>query len=791
MILFKNSRTIKKPEIDLSAGSSIRPSPHVVDLKKILSEKKETAPVALEKKSQPVIREKRRLVLPDLSSVLAFPLKIIFYFLNWFFFGISGFTKRVVGGVCLFLKKTALGTRNFFSRFLSFSHYAFADYKKIINFGLVAFVFILPLQAFSYFNNLKIIESRALREAEAAYESLLAGGEKISSSNFSAAALSFDEAAGQFGLAGREIQEINFAVASLIKNFPVGDNKFSAGEAIVFAGEKFSWAGGRLMQSLADFSNKEDGRKLTQKIKILRNRLAVILPEVAAASDRLSEVNLGAVPEDKRAAFSQFQGKLPTLVGSLQKIISISDLMVEFLGDEVNRRYLFVFQNTSELRPTGGFMGSLALVDFDRGEIVNMEVPGGGPYDFNGSLKERIAAPEPLRLINARWELQDANWFPDFPASAKKIKWFYEKGGGPTVDGVIAVNSNFVAELLGIVGPIEMPEYGKTMTKENFIKEMQKSVEVEYDKKENQPKKIIGDMMPKLILKIKSGDPAQFGKILAAVGRALSEKDILVYSVFPEVEHQILGLGWGGQIKNPGENSDYLAIVHANLGGAKTDRVVDETVKLETNIAEDGLIKNRLAITRRHNGVKGEVFTGVRNVDYMRVYVPEGSALLSAQGFEVPPENLFESPGEDYWVDADLKNNEGRVMIDKASGTRVSSEFGKTVFGNWVQVDPGEEVTITFEYVLPFQLIFEDEDNSWTDEIREIIDGSSPEKVFYQLLVQKQSGAKSDLSAKINFPFGWQPAWLYGEGSELGSASVGIKTSIAADLIYSIGFIKK
>jgi hypothetical protein len=524
----------------------------------------------------------------------------------------------------------------------------------------------------------------------------------------------------------------------------------------------------------------------------LRNRLTVILPEVSAATERLSGIKLGAVPEDKREAFAKLQNRLPGFAQSLKKLISISDLMVKFLGDESDKRYLFVFQNSSELRPTGGFMGSLALVDFDRGEMKNLEVPGGGPYDFNGSLKERIIAPDPLRLINARWELQDANWFPDFPASAEKVKWFYEKGGGPTVDGVITINSDFVAELLGVVGPIDMPEYGETMSQENFIDEMQRAVELGYDKKENKPKKIIGDMMPKLIEKITASDPKQFGKILSVALKSLQEKDILVYSVYPEVEHEILNLGWGGQIKDAGEDSDFLAVINANLGGGKTDKVINQTIGLETKISEDGYVKNRLTIRRAHGGIKGETFTGMRNVDYMRIYVPEGSVLLSAQGFEAPPENLFEKPGSEYWADIDLKNMEGRTMIDATSGTRINVEFGKTVFGNWAQVDPGEEVTVTLEYLLPFKLFFSGErENNWFSAVLGQLGDPRPEKVFYQLLVQKQPGAKSDFTSRIDFPLDWQPAWLYGEGAGLGDLSVNVAAPLSNDRLYSVGFIKK
>jgi len=36
---------------------------------------------------------------------------------------------------------------------------------------------------------------------------------------------------------------------------------------------------------------------------------------------------------------------------------------VNILGHEERRRYLIVFQNSDEIRPTGGFMGSMALVE--------------------------------------------------------------------------------------------------------------------------------------------------------------------------------------------------------------------------------------------------------------------------------------------------------------------------------------------------------------------------------------------------------------------------------------------
>lgn len=781
------SRSCKKNEKNFEIGIASpnlgkHQSPYVLDLNRCLAEKAEAKKVEVKPAAAPKIAKTRTAGQPIFSRLtfVRFSFRLRRKVKNFLFFIFRG-PKKVFLNFVYVIRAIP--------RLFKFLKFVLEDYKKILSFGFIAFIFILPLQTFSYYESLKKVKGEAENEARAAYESLLAGGEFAADANFLAAAENFGQAEVSFGQAQEEVGRINSVVSSLIKNIPVGGEKIEAGEAILFSGEKISSAGEEILSALADFTAENNDKSLTEKLKILRDSLAAVLPEMAAAGDRLSGVRSQAVPPNEREVFVKLQKGLPSLVLSLKKLISISDLMVKFLGDEAEKRYLVVFQNPGELRPTGGFMGSLALLDIDRGKITNMEIPGGGPYDFQGSLKERIVAPEPLRLINARWQLQDANWFPDFPTSAEKIKWFYEKSGGPTVDGIIAVNADLVAELLGVLGPIDMPEYGKSISQENFIEEMQKAVEVEYDKKENKPKKIIADMAPRLVEKILASDPKQFGEILSVLVKSLGEKNILLYSVYPDVLHEFKKLGWAGEIKSVSDNSDYLMTVHANIGGGKTDRVVSEEDNLLVKISKDGSVRNKLIIKRTHAGVKGERFTGVRNVDYLRVYVPSDSKLISALGFEAPPAELFEKPGEDYWADVDLKNNEGNVLLDEASGTRITNESGKTVFGNWIQVDPGEEVTVSIEYLLPFKLSFVEESEGWWNNFLSKISGEEENTTSYQLLVQKQSGSKNNLVSQVDFPSGWEMTSLYGQGAKAEMSRVVIGAPLDSDKFYSFDFL--
>ena len=401
-----------------------------------------------------------------------------------------------------------------------------------------------------------------------------------------------------------------------------------------------------------------------------------------------------------------------------EQMLLIDDVAV-LLGRDQWKRYLVLFQNDTELRATGGFIGSFAVVDIDRGKIKNMEIPKGGSYDLQGQLTDIIAPPKPLQLVKSRWEFQDANWFPDFPTSAKKIAWFYENAGGRTVDGIIALNTNLMIDLLKITGPIDMPAYKRVIDSNNFLLETQKIVELEYDKKANTPKAFIGDLAKEVLAKLQTLPSDQYSKIFQIVLTNLENKNISIYAADNKIEQHIKQLGFSGAMHQGSQDEDYISIVHSNIAGQKTDQVIKEAVKYEPQIAADGTTLVTLTISRTHEGKKGELFRGVRNVDFVRVYVPAGAALISASGFELPPANLFKDPSA---ASADQKNvvaEENAFAVDLKTQTLIYNQFNKTVFANWLQVDPGKTTTAVLVYKLPAKFIDK-----------------------YQLFIEKQSGMR-------------------------------------------------
>ncbi|PJA47495.1 hypothetical protein CO172_01150 [Candidatus Uhrbacteria bacterium CG_4_9_14_3_um_filter_36_7] len=607
-------------------------------------------------------------------------------------------------------------------------------------FLLFSFAFVLPLHAIGNLKELSSqqvsIEKQSLEAFSHVYEATSA----LLNQKHDSATSAFFEASQTFDGAQKTLAKLNQSTAFLLSWFPSTKETYKTGQELLLAGTLLSRVGTNITSILKTIADYPD-LTLTQKLNLFSSQLSILLPDLIQAKNHLNHVEKKHVPVAYQETFEEIQKSLPILESAMHEFLTVSHVLEDLLGSKEKQRYLVVFQNNMEIRPTGGFLGSFAEIAIDQGEVVDLYFPAGGTYDLQGSLQTFTIAPKPLQLINPRFEFQDVNWFVDFPTSARKMLEFYQASGQSTVDGVIAINASFVADLLSIIGPVKLSSYERTFTAENFILESQKIAEIDYKIYENNsssekpgPKAFLGKLAPCLLTSIKQAPLEKLIPLFNQMRKGLKEKDIQLYFIDPQKQKVIHDLRWDGQIQPT--NGDYLLVVDSNIGGQKTDGVIDQEINLSIDISKTGEIINTLKITRKHAGISGSLFTGVNNVDYMRVYVPKGSQLMHADGFTPPDEDLFETPEPNWKQDTDIFSTEHYARIDANSGVTISEEFGKTVFGHWVQTKPGETKTVTFVYQLPFSI--HHQSNSWMQKLTQAIGIES--KQIYQLFIQKQPG---------------------------------------------------
>src|SRR5690606_38437202 len=100
-------------------------------------------------------------------------------------------------------------------------------------------------------------------------------------------------------------------------------------------------------------------------------------PYLDNAAKSVKDIDVSLIPEAQQPTVALLVSEVPELVAAMHDLRQHADALYEILGGPEQRRYLVVFQNSAELRPTGGFIGSYAEMTMDQGAVRNIEVPGG------------------------------------------------------------------------------------------------------------------------------------------------------------------------------------------------------------------------------------------------------------------------------------------------------------------------------------------------------------------------------------------------------------------------------
>ncbi len=612
--------------------------------------------------------------------------------------------------------------------------------RQLAAFTLSAFLLVFIIQMGLYASNARNASGEILGAATSAYTDLNSAQKSLTDQNFTSAKILFDSAQSNVKLAQDRLN--NFKPLTWIT--PQGnsaDHILSGASYLAAAGEKLSTAL-KLFEELKVSSKGVETADFDQKL--LANRQVLIetrdfVYKSAAEFDQVKNI-----PLDYADTLDKAKEQVSQLALVLDKLIGLENLYSGIFGGE--KTYLLIFQNYDEQRATGGFIGTFGVLKTNRGAISKLKIDS--IYDLDGQINELVAAPGPFQPEIARWGIRDANWFIDFPTSAQKLLYFFEKGS-ETADGVIATTPKLFEDLLRLVGPIEMKEYKVTLTAENFQDVVQYKTSVDYDRRENEPKKMLADFAPMILDRLKSLPQDQWFNFFQIMQDNLNQRQALLYSMDSQVQTSIEDLGFSGRILDT--EYDYLNIVNSNLGGTKTDLEIDQKVNLKSKILSDGSILNSLTITRTNNSLQ-------TNKNYLRVLVPKGSEFISATGFDALPHRSSTAEG--------LRTDENLAAWDVGelrSDVFVRTEALKTEFAGWMIMEPESEKIVALNYMLPFKV------------------GAA-----HSLLLQKQAGSKSyQFEGSLNLGR-YTASWI-SSGVSKSSGNLNFKSSSNVDDVF--GFV--
>jgi Protein of unknown function (DUF4012) len=223
-----------------------------------------------------------------------------------------------------------------------------------------------------------------------------------------------------------------------------------------------------------------------------------------------------------------------------------------FAGAEGVRRHFVAAQSPAELRGTGGFIGSFAILTARDGRLTL------GAFHEISALRNVPpgAAPAPSAAFSEIYDRfggagfwRTLNMTPDVPTAASMIEALYERVEGTRLDGTIFVNPQALSELLEATGPVPAAILDRTLTAEGIVDYLANGAYEEFGFRADIRKRLLGIAATGVFRTfLRSSDP---DTAVSSMIDAASEGHLTLHAADPEIQSAFETAGVAGELGTP------------------------------------------------------------------------------------------------------------------------------------------------------------------------------------------------------------------------------------------------
>jgi hypothetical protein len=369
------------------------------------------------------------------------------------------------------------------------------------------------------------------------------------------------------------------------------------------------------------------------------------------------------------------------------------------LGEDEPRTYLLAFVNNAEARGTSGLMGNWVEITVDNGRIevtnsgrtADLQVPELSTLELDMPPEyfqryipfgAKVRTGDDASGIGVAQKYWANVTIPaDMPSVGNPMAQMYEAATGREIDGVFVIDPAGTAGLLGVTGPVDLPDIGQRIDSSNAQEFLTLG---QYEFAENEREDLLTAVTDATVDNVLNSTLPPPQQMAAALAPAVLNGHISGWVSDP-AEQQLLDLvGMDGALPTIRvSGQDALAVVNINRNANKIDSFLERTIEYRpvvnqqtgeatatltismTNTAptsgfNDYVIGNRVDLPTGSNRTILDVYThlGVDaarldGVDSPPYTVPELGYNVLSTVVEIPP-------GETVVMELDLSGDLGR-----------------------------------------------------------------------------------------------------------------------------------
>lgn len=404
--------------------------------------------------------------------------------------------------------------------------------------------------------------------AKAGRTDVSAAMKSLNAQDMSGALASFQQAKAEFG------QARDLLGPDWVQGVPWLGHQLVAANHLTTIGLEASSAGAEVTQLVSPAGQTVGKDRITQALASAGPHLDAALTSLTVIAARADSLSAEGLVPPLADAVQQVHGMLKPIEPLLTRSQAL--LTLERFVFSADHRFLLLSQNNTQLRPSGGFLGTYGVVSLgpsgfrlDRFEDV-YKLPGA-----------RSDMPVPAGMGTRRVYFHLANWWLDFPTTGRTMVelWDTVTPPQPSIDGVIAIDLPTIRNLLEVFGPISVPEVNGQLTADNVFERLSNAVQVEYSggQGDKGKKNAVISLSEAVMDHLLTLSDKEFAPILQALATSANEKHVQFFLTDSVAQAATVAVGWAGAIAPSDSITDVVAVANSvmrspaksNLGVSK------------------------------------------------------------------------------------------------------------------------------------------------------------------------------------------------------------------------------
>lgn len=430
----------------------------------------------------------------------------------------------------------------------------------------------------------------------------------------------------------------------------------------------------------AQISNGDDGVNLQPIID------AVEPLKKANASFRQQVRDYDALPTPEigmiHSAYSKGETQLNELASRVNALSNTFQILPTLLGDGQQRTYAVMAMTPSEMRSSGGLIGSVGELVTSNGTVHIGDFRSNGEYlpygtgDHSADMKRVFTDEGPLHMS---FDIRDLAVFPNTADSAVAMRSIWNRapwGKDVPLDGVIMVDPVFLQQLIAVNGNVTLPD-GTVLTGDNTAEFLMNTVYQKYPESETDALfgVVASQTMKSMFSHMSMGKLYKTGEMLGTMAKG---RHFTMYAFDERVEQGIQAAGFTGQIPSS-ETDPSVGIYLTEQNPSKMGWYIKRKAKIQRVNCDDGdlyhvefMVHNTMTeeeakslpwyITGNNSNNTGKA------MEKILFYAPQGGSIS----------NLMQLGGK----------------VDAVKETTID---GVNAYETYVQVNPGQMATFTFD----------------------------------------------------------------------------------------------